>query len=275
MPSGLSSSVTVSDLSTYIVMPGNKNSGRRKKEVVPVPSVGDGESDEVIAKKNVGGRPRKKETIAIPESLVEVSSPKSLIEVASPESGSTAKRRKQNIVDLRKRSSPLSTMYTESLGHPLTNFPSSKLPMKRTVLRRYRYIRSISHKMPTSEITGIITKELLQLWEDGSIPCDNYRGACKVVQRLLEKWIDASDEKRKSDSFQNDLNQLLDIRPRSLQTLSALKSHLQSSGNADWLSDYNFFKGQCLFPQKNTMSPTVDGVMQKKLKHKAVREAKK
>ena len=75
VPSGLSSSVTVSDLSTYIVMPGNKNSGRRKKEVVPVPSVGDGESDEVIAKKNVGGRPRKKETIAIPESLVEVSSP--------------------------------------------------------------------------------------------------------------------------------------------------------------------------------------------------------
>ena len=256
----------VSEVSQYIIMPGNKNSGRRRKEVVPVLDTGCGESNEVVEKKNVGGRPRKKEIgIAIPEALVEV---------ASPESGSTAKRRKQHIVDLRKRSSSLSNVYTESLGEPLTNFPSSKLPMKRTVLRRYRYLRSISHKMKTSEITGIITKELLKLWDDGSIPCDNYRGACKVVQRLLEKWIDASDEQRRSTSFQNDLNKLLDIRPRSLQTLSALKSHLQSSGNADWLSDYNFFKGQCLFPQKNTMSPTVDGVMQKKLKQKTVREAK-
>ena len=142
--SGVSSSVTVSDLSTYIVMPGNKNSGRRKKEVIPVPDADCGESDEVVEKKNVGGRPRKKETNAIPESLVEV---------ASPESGSTAKRRKQNIVDLRKRSSSLSIVYTESLGEPLTNFPSSKLPMKRTVLQRYRYLRSTSHKMQTSEIT--------------------------------------------------------------------------------------------------------------------------
>ena len=144
--SGVSSSVTVSDLSTYIVMPGNKNSGRRKKEVIPVPDADCGESDEVVEKKNVGGRPRKKETIAIPI-------PESLVEVASPESGSTAKRRKQNLVELRKRSSSLSIVYTESLGEPLTNFPSSKLPMKRTVLQRYRYLRSTSHKMQTSEIT--------------------------------------------------------------------------------------------------------------------------
>ena len=63
------------------------------------------------------GRLRKKETgITIPEAL---------LEVASPESESKAKQRKQHIADLRKRSSSLSNVYTESLGEPLTNFPLS------------------------------------------------------------------------------------------------------------------------------------------------------
>ena len=249
-------------------MPGNKNSGRKKKEIV-IPDVGanadDGENDndaDVAKLKRSVGRP-KKETAEV----ITVSTTENLVETAP-----IAPRTKQNVTDLSKRSSTLSNLYTEILGTPLQTFPSSKLPLKRAVLRRYIEIRSHCHKRQRSELIGIVTKELLQLWENSAIPCDTYRGACKVVENLVIKWLDANEEQRKSTPFQTDLNQLLDIRPRSLQILSALKSNLQSSGNAAWLSDYNFFKGQCMFPQTTTMSHTVDGLMQKKLKEKTRRE---
>ena len=251
-------------------MPGNKNSGRKKKDVViPVSDIDSAEAHDVVKKKNVGGRPRKQESEATTTELV-IDLPD-----AEKDSDCTAKRTKQHVVDLSKRSSSLSNLYSENLGEPLEKFPPRMLPLKRIVLQRYRSLRSSSHNAPKSELIGTITNELLQLWESSSIPCDTYREACKVVEDVVKQWLDAKEEQRKCEKFQNGLNKLLDIRPRHLQTLSALKSHLQSSGNADWLNDYLFFKGQCEYPQRGSISNTVDGVMQQRVKQKTVREAKK
>ena len=252
------------------VMPGNKNSGRKK---VPDSDVGNGDAGNGDAEKRRVGRPRKKETDASAGTNIQHHCEEES-ESVCPESNNKSTRTKQNIIDLSKRNSLLNDFYTEFLGASIEIFPSSKLPLNRSVLQRYRALRSISHNTSKTEIVGTITNEVLQLWDNSSITHDTYRSSCKVVQSLVTKWVDATQEQRKSYQFQSELNKLLDIRPRSLQTLSALKSHLQASGNSSWLRDYEFFKGQCTFPQTGTMSHTVDGVMQKKVKEKARRTTK-
>ena len=159
-------------------MPGNKNSGRKKKDVViPVSDIDCAEAhDVVVKKKNVGGRPRKQESEATTTELV-VDLPD-----AEKHSDCTAKRTKQHVVDLSKRSSSLSNLYSENLGEPLEKFPPRMLPLKRIVLQRYRSLRSSSHKAPKSELIGAITNELLQLWESSSIP-----PAIPTVKRV--KWL--------------------------------------------------------------------------------------
>lgn len=84
----------------------------------------------------------------------------------------------------------------------------------------------------------------------------------------------AKPEEQKSPFLQQDIDQLLDLRPRSLRTLSALKSHLQASENEAWLSDYNVFKGQCMFPQRGTIS-VKDGRLDQKQKERVKKEAKR
>ena len=228
-------------------MPGNKNSGRKKK-------VTDEIGIDITIKRPVG-RP-KKQKINVPK----VQKSDEIVESGKP----TIKRTKQHIVDLGKRSSLLYNFYNQFLGPPLEIIPSTRLPLRRVVLQRYRAIRSTQHNSPRNEIVGSITDEVVNLWENSSIPHITHHAAAKLVQDLISKWVDSTDEEKKSRKFQKYLDTLLDFRPRSESKLSLLKSFLKSSGNADWLRDYEFFKGQCKFPQTTQMSSTIDGVLKAK-----------
>ena len=84
-------------------MPGNKNSGRKKKDVViPVSDIDCAEAhDVVVKKKNVGGRPRKQESEATTTELV-VDLPD-----AEKDSDCTAKRTEQHVVDRSQQAQQL------------------------------------------------------------------------------------------------------------------------------------------------------------------------
>lgn len=259
-------------------MPGNKNSGRRKTVAHEVSSSHEEGTEPV---KRAVGRPKRAEPLS--ETTLEPPSQtnESLLvrnttepQTENPRPTPALRQTKKNVSDLRRRSSSLNSYYNDFLGPSLHVFPSSRLPLKRIILQRYRALRSFRHNSPKSEVIRIITDEVLKLWEDSHIPHDTYRAACKSVQNLCSKWIDACQDDRKSPRFQKDLNKLFDIRHPSVKTLSTLKSYLQSSGNEDWLRDYEFFKGQCSFPQTGTMSSTVDGHLEMKHKKRSKRQAK-
>ena len=254
-------------------MPGNKNSGRRKKPIdVGKETDNPPDSTSVVRKRTVG-RPKKTTNAA-----AEYDESDPLPEPLEDQPGKTKAddvviRVGNHAVDLAKRSSCMSKFYDEFLGPPLEVFPSSKLPLKRVVLQRYRTLRSLSHATPQTEIVATITKELILLWERSAIPFKPYTSACRVILGEIMTWVNATEEDRKCENFQRNLNTLSDLRPKSLQTLSSLKSYLMSSGNPDWLRDYEFFKGQCSFPQTGTLGPR-DGCLKKKLQRKSIRDAK-
>lgn len=246
-------------------MPGNKNSGRKKKVVIA-----EGEEvthDTVVDEvKNRGGRPRKKDSIS---TVVEKNTRETTKELID-----NNVRKKQHVVDLGKRSSAINKFYDECLGPPLEKFPPSKLPLVRVVLQRYRFLRTKCHSESRSSLVGVISNELIFLWENSSIPHDKYRAVCKLVDREVMKWLNATEDERKSDVFDTGLNKLLDIRPISLQNLPALENHLKTSGNSKWREDYDFFIGQCEFPQRTKTSSSVDKIHEKKVKVKASRQEK-
>ena len=246
-------------------MPGNKNSGRHKKPTSDGVET-DNPPNSAVVKSRTVGRPRKTTNS---EAECDQSEPS----VEPSNAATIATRKGNNVVDLAKRSSYISKFYDDFLGPPLDVLPSSKLPFKRVVLQRYRFLRSISHSTPQTEIVATITRELVPLWEKGTIPFKPYSSACRVVLDAIMSWVNATEEDRKSEAFQRNLDKILDLRPKSVETLSSLKSYLKSSGNAAWLNDYNFFKGQCSFPQKGTLGPR-DGNLQKEAKRRSIRDAK-
>ena len=90
----------------------------------------------------------------------------------------------------------------------------------------------------------------------------------------MNRWVDAKEEVKKSTTFQNQLDSLLDLRPVSCSSLSSYKEHLKKSVNADWENDYLFFKDQLAHQQTTSMSSTTDAVLQRQNKAKASKEAK-
>ena len=118
----------------------------------------------------------------------------------------------------------------------------------------------------------IITKEVMYLWELSAIPFKEYLRCREIVQKCICNWVETVSSKRKSVSFQSKLDTLLDLRPSFASTLPDLKKHLCSSGNALYMKDYEFFKGQMSFPQTGSISSTKDVDEHRKGKH---REQKK
>ena len=158
------------------------------------------------------------------------------------------------------------------LGPALDNFPARTLPLKRTILQRYRSLRSKCHNAKQTYVTETITNELLHLWDRSAIPCKNFQESSRMVQRLVSRWTDAKQEEKSSDLFQKELNTLLDLRPDCFSTLSSLKCEIQKLRGADWEWDYNFFKGQLVYPQSSFMSPNKDAVLASKSRKRAERK---
>ena len=137
-------------------MPGNKNSGRKKRAVTEEITVA-----APLSKKKVG-RPKKENvhaevcdetTIYNEVIVVDVSN-----EMADSDSDArNAEHSPLQLWDLRKQTSDISIFYDTYLGTTLDHFPSSKLPLQRAVLRRYRSLLPVddAQKSKSDMITTI------------------------------------------------------------------------------------------------------------------------
>ena len=252
-------------------MPGNKNSGRKKKVVE---EHGETEAAPTPSKKKKVGRRKKMLMESTEEETSDARSTAEMEVTAELKSSSSgARSNASNFYDLKKRTSETSISYDSLLGPSLAMFPSSKLPHRRTVLQRYRYLITGDDNPTRSEVISIITNEIISLWEISSIPFRDIRSCRDCVKKCIECWINAKRDVRNSKTFQVSLDTLLDLRPASLNTLSTLKKKLVTFGTSG-LVDYNFFKGQLSFPQTSSIDSRKDKVLHIKGKEKEQRRKK-
>ena len=95
-----------------------------------------------------------------------------------------------------------------------------------------------------------------------------------MVSNLIDAWVGAKQEERKSVFFQDDLDTLLDLRPEDCKNIEVLTAKLKKSSGPNWERDLAFIQGQMNKPQSSFMSPTRDTVLDKKVKLKSSKAAK-
>ena len=115
-----------------LVMPGNRNSGCKKKIVVADITLEHEPLSAPPSTKKEVGRPRKDEIVVTDEIQNQQSCVSTVIHQRP--------HKTLQIHDLTKRTSDTSVFYDTYVGPSLDKFPSSKLPHKRVVLHRYGYL---------------------------------------------------------------------------------------------------------------------------------------
>ena len=100
---------------------------------------------------------------------------------------------------------------------------------------------------------------MMDLWERSAIPHIDSKACAYKIQKIVSRWTTAKKDDRTSPYYQKELD-LLDLRPESLSKLPALKAELKKRGKT-WEDDYDFFKGQMVYPQTSFMSPSTDHVL--------------
>ena len=197
----------------------------------------------------------------------------------------SSKKQSKQKAHLRPKEGP-EAFKDRIIGKPIDFISTSKLPLKHVILQRARGLRSqstankelglSSRDMSDKEIAKIIATELLQIWERAAIPCiriDKIQGlVLKSLQELssvMKNWSLYEDGKEcysAFNSFVTSLDKLFDISP------SDMYHKLQASGNPDWKEDWEFFQGQCQFPQIGSMSGR-DGFLEERQKRSDKRKS--
>ena len=251
-------------------MPGNKNSGRKKKEVGSV------ERNEPQKRKR--GRPKGSISKPQIESSSEASEPVEGTPLTPPlRKSSPLARVSTNVMKLSSRNSEITEFYDQFIGEALDQLPLKRLPTKRTLLQRFRALRSASHNLAQTTIVTTIADEVMKLWDCGAIPRKKSEACTHDVKKVVMGWVNSKKEEKVSQRYQRSLDSLLDLRPVTCSTLPALKKELKRLRGTDdetWLEDYNFFKGQMKHPQEGQMAPNKDRIFEEKSIRRAVREEK-
>ena len=243
-------------------MPGNKNSGRKKK---PVADPDDDGISFTVAKKR--GRPNNDVSEEAPE-------PATPTVEDQPTTNKKAAKFQTQPSALNIRGSNMNKFYDDYLGVAVERFPPTKLPLKRVVLQRYRDLLTKTHNASQQTLVKEISSEVFDLWEKSAIPFKSKIDCDHVVRALITKWKKAKREKRMSKDFQSDLDEVLDLRTTECMNLNNLKRSLKIRGNKNWATDYLFFKRQLKVPQTSSMSGK-DKVLDKELKEKSAKIAKR
>lgn len=170
-----------------------------------------------------------------------------------------------------KRCGETAENWNEALGKPIEIISQSTLPTKRTVLRRFRYIRTVSRDLPTGQVALMITNEVAKIWEKAGIPTTSRNNCYKLVMTVIKGWqkLNRTPRKRLSTKFQTSLDSLLDLAPKPKgrggrkneeKELEHMKNKTRELGKkrkkgfsvvkdkeddeSDWENDYNFYLDQ-------------------------------
>ena len=255
-------------------MPGKKGKSGRKKMIPDQLDADNPESELSPEPKRKPGRPRKSSIEITDPITCTDTSDRDIIESQPKEIKKPLSRVSTNIARLNSRNSDLNKFYDNYIGPALEQIPKKNLPLKRTILQRYRALRSTSHNMAHRTVASIINKEVMDLWDFSAIPRKDSEACLHLIQSVISHWVNSKQDEKTSKLYQDNLNTLLDLRPSSCSSLPALKKELQRLVGDNWEEDYQFFKGQLKYPQDGFISPTSDQITEAKRKKREERESK-
>lgn len=144
------------------------------------------------------------------------------------------------------------------IGKPLDRLSTSKLPIKRVILQRWRAHRldsnlAVGQEVSNQDIASEITTEVIEIWDLAGIPTKRKDKVKDQVVKLIVSvsGIMRSKHAQKTDtdqdplkSFAKSLNELFDVSPTDL------KHKLLTGGNPySWNEDWQFYLNQCKVPQ--------------------------
>ena len=127
-----------------------------------------------------------------------------------------------------QRTGPSSDSFNEAVGTSIATLPPYTLPLNRTVLRRYRYLRLYESSVETNELVNILMGEVSNLWNRARIHTCNKNNQHRLVKTLIQWWNNSSKNppaNRLRPEFQRRLNQLLDIAEKPKGRYTEEKAH--------------------------------------------------
>ena len=236
-------------------MPGKKGkSGRKKKETgkETVQSTHHNEDKEDMPTKKVG-RPKKCTETPVETAATECSS----ISPQPPSYKPTESLKPKIVVgstsdELGKRNSDLSKHWDKVIGPGLDALPPKNLPIKRVILARFWFFRSIDPRKKLEDICVQIAKEVRAIWLSAAIPVKAKSSVYRIVTQVVNEYLNlrrrtgAPGRNRSDQKYQQSLEKLVDLRPQDCLKLLDLKKYLQKNNGENWMDDYDFFKGQLM-----------------------------
>lgn len=181
---------------------------------------------------------------------------------------------------IQRKGTPTSDWFKEAVGSTLEVMPTGTLPSKRTVLRRYRFLRICDDSSPVSELVKVISSEVSHIWNCARIPMCPEKNRFRLIQGVIDLW---TKTKKKCPShqmkpeFQAALDTLLDIaskppgRSNEKNAHEYLNNLMKSTGKQkstgyekrageeqDWHDDMLFY-----LDQKTRRSQGMGGIDQK------------
>ena len=84
------------------------------------------------------------------------------------------------------------------------------------IMRYYRSLRTNQPNESKTELSKLITNDVVLLWNKARVPTASLDNCIKRVQSAIDWWNNSSRKakQRDTDAFQNKLNELLDLAPK-------------------------------------------------------------
>lgn len=149
------------------------------------------------------------------------------------------------------------------IGGSMECIPTSKIPTKRLILQRARYLRdesTLNREISTSgdisdkEIADTVAAEVHLIWNKALLPCvrkDNIAIQVKKImdelRALMKNWARLKPESKQLQSYSSSLDHLFDVSHTDLHY------RLSISGNPEWKNDWKFYLDQKKVPQVGSM----------------------
>ena len=118
---------------------------------------------------------------------------------------------------IMKRTESQASFWNSALGKSIPVIPQLQLPTIRRALRRFRFLRIEHTNSPTFQLAGQIAKEVMVIGDKARIPTVSLKGCTDRIVNTVEMWYQHKNkpEKRETTEFQQKLDALLDLKPKS------------------------------------------------------------
>lgn len=220
-------------------MPGNKNSGRKRKRDHSLPDL------------------RSKHIHKIHKDDLEAPSTGRAGPMQTRQGTELQHTTMSNpIIQQKPKTSPLSNRvanqeFERAIGPSIQNIPENRLPQNRVLLQRWKGLQIQSQfntQISTKDHARAMWPEIKAVWEGARLPIKAEKNCIAKIVDVIKKYQDLkrTPSIRFSEQYQGHLNALFDI---SLGE-EKVEATLRSSRRESWEQDLQFYRGQKQHPQQ-------------------------